>query len=98
MERERVRERKAGRKMVKLVYDSFSSHVTHTLLVSPSLDINSGRLEVAKRLGASHIVLVTSRDTQEMARTICNTLGTAPDITIECSGAQPAIAMGIYVS
>ena len=71
--------------------------MTHTLYISSLLDINSERLEVAKRLGASHIVHVTTRDVQETAQTICNVLGTAPDIAIECSGAQPAIATGIHV-
>lgn len=62
------------------------------------LDIDAGRLEVAKKLGATYPIHVKTRDCKALANQIAKTMGCQPDKTIECSGAQPAIATGIYVS
>jgi len=50
-------------------------------------------------MGADHILLVDTKDAQEMAGRVKDTLGgRMPEITIECSGAESAIQMAIYVS
>jgi L-iditol 2-dehydrogenase len=61
-------------------------------------DLDAGRLEMAKKLGATHTVKVTTRDSNELAKLIETTLGCKPDQTIECSGAQPSIATAIYAT
>ncbi|XP_064608605.1 sorbitol dehydrogenase-like [Liolophura sinensis] len=58
-------------------------------------DIDAGRLAVAKTLGADHTVLVDTKDAKTLAEKIENLLGDAPNITIECSGAPPSIALAI---
>ena len=61
------------------------------------LDLDAGRLEKAKTLGATHTVQVTSKDSRQLADKIIETLGCPPEKTIECSGAQSSIATGMYV-
>lgn len=61
-------------------------------------DIDEHRLSVAKQMGASYTVKVTSRDSRALAREIRATLGCSPDHTLECSGAESSIATAIYVS
>ena len=61
-------------------------------------DISAGRLEVAKSLGADHTVLVGKEDAEVLASQIGSKLGSPPDITIECSGAESSIRLGIFVS
>ncbi len=63
-----------------------------------SADIDAGRLEVARKLGATHTLLVGKCDPKTTAKEIHQTLGEQPNKTIECSGAESAIATGIYVS
>lgn len=53
---------------------------------------------MAKKLGADHTVLIESRDAREVAQKIVNTIGSHPDVTIECSGAESSIQTAIYVS
>ena len=61
-------------------------------------DLDENRLRVAKEMGATYTVKVTTRDSRELAKQIVDTLGCSPDRTIECSGAAPSIATAIYVS
>ena len=61
-------------------------------------DIDEGRLKVAKEMGATYTVKVTTRDSRALAKEIETTLGCRPDRSIECSGAEPSIATAIYVS
>ena len=61
-------------------------------------DLDAGRLAVASKLGADHTLLVNIRDSKQLARQIVSELGSHPDQTIECSGAPPSVATGIYVS
>lgn len=61
-------------------------------------DIDSGRLEVAKQLGATYTIRVNTRDCRELANQISEIMGCQPDKTIECSGAQPAITTGIFAT
>lgn len=65
---------------------------------NPYIDLDAGRLEVAKQLGAAHTIQVKTRDTRLLAKHIEDTLGCKPDQSIECSGAQPSVATAIYVS
>ena len=53
---------------------------------------------MAKELGATYTVKVTTRDSRALAKQVVETLGCQPDQTIECSGAEPSIATAIYVS
>lgn len=64
---------------------------------TPLTDIDEGRLQVAKAMGATHIVKVTTRDSRALAKQISDILGCQPDQSIECSGAEPSIATAIYV-
>ena len=61
-------------------------------------DLDAGRLEVAKQLGADHTLQVKTRDGRQLAQQIVETLGCQPDHTIECSGAPASIATAIHVS
>ena len=50
-------------------------------------------------MGADHTYLVKSRDARENAANITALFGgESPDVTIECSGAEPSLQTGIYVS
>ena len=60
-------------------------------------DISESRLEIAKKMGATFTVLVDSKDPRAIAKKITETFGQAPDITIECSGAESSIQTAIYV-
>jgi len=61
-------------------------------------DISQSRLDFAKKMGADHILLVDTKDVREMAGRGKDSLGgRMPEITIECSGAESAIQMAIYV-
>ena len=53
---------------------------------------------MALNLGAHHALRVDTRDPEEMARRVEEALGCKPDISVECSGAEPSIQTGIYVS
>ncbi|XP_072037811.1 sorbitol dehydrogenase-like [Amphiura filiformis] len=61
-------------------------------------DLEQGRLDMAKKLGANHCIKVDSRDPQVMAKKIEEAFGEQPDITIECSGAEPSVQTGIYAT
>ncbi|XP_038072109.1 sorbitol dehydrogenase-like [Patiria miniata] len=61
-------------------------------------DLDQGRLDVAKKLGAHHALRVDTRDAEEMARRVEAALGCKPEISIECSGAEPSIQTGIYAT
>ena len=61
-------------------------------------DIDEGRLNKAKELGADYIIKVdTTKDSRDLAKKIVDCLGMA-DQTIECSGAESSFRTGIYVS
>lgn len=52
---------------------------------------------MAKELGATYTVKVTSTDSRAIAKEILATMGCQPDRSIECSGAEASIATAIYV-
>lgn len=60
-------------------------------------DISASRLEVAKNLGADHTLLVENEDAEVLASQIETKLGGRADVTIECSGAESSIRLGIFV-
>ena len=53
---------------------------------------------MAEKLGADHTLRVDTRDAGEMARRVKKALGCKPDVSIECSGAEPSVQTGLYVS
>ncbi|XP_037084424.1 sorbitol dehydrogenase-like [Pollicipes pollicipes] len=62
-------------------------------------DISAGRLELAARLGAQHTLLVDSKDAEALAGRVAELLGgRQPDVTIECSGAEASIRLGIFAA
>ena len=62
------------------------------------LDIDQSRLDMAKSMGATYTLKVTSKDPREMAQQVEELMGVQPEITIECSGAAPSLQTAIYVS
>ncbi|XP_038072518.1 sorbitol dehydrogenase-like [Patiria miniata] len=61
-------------------------------------DLDQGRLDMAKKLGAHHALRVDTRDAEEMARRVEAAMGCKPEISIECTGAEPSIQTGIYAT
>ena len=61
-------------------------------------DILLQRLDLAKKLGAHHTVLVGGSDVESLVQKIGVELKGKPDVTIECSGAEAGIQTAIYVS
>nr|QBH74074.1 alcohol dehydrogenase [Nicoletia phytophila] len=63
------------------------------------IDLVKSRLEVAKQLGADHVVHVTKTTSkEEAAAKILDALGEQPDKVIECSGAQASIRIALEVT
>ena len=62
------------------------------------VDIIEQKLEVAKLMGADHVIKVDTKDSQKLANQIKDATGIAPDIAIECTGVESSVAMAIYVS
>lgn len=62
-------------------------------------DLVEHKLEVAKELGADFMVKVNPSDNEKiLAQRIHDLLGGLPEITIDCSGFQPTIRLGLEVS
>lgn len=62
------------------------------------LDIDPARLEFAKKVGATHTVLIERGASEEdVAKKVSDEIGGAPDRTIECSGAQFSVNLGVIV-
>ena len=62
-------------------------------------DISQSRLDFAKQLGADHAILADTRDGLEMSKRVKSAFGDhMPEVTIECSGAESATQLAIYVS
>ncbi|XP_020663746.3 sorbitol dehydrogenase [Pogona vitticeps] len=61
-------------------------------------DLSAPRLEKAKEIGADFTLQVKSESPEEVGRAVKDLLGCMPDITIECTGAQPCIQAGIYAT
>lgn len=61
-------------------------------------DIAENRLDVAKKLGATHHLNVRDLDTHATVAKVKSLLGGNPDITIECSGAESSLRLGIMAT
>jgi len=62
-------------------------------------DISPSRLEVAKSLGADHTLLVGKEDDeQSLTAQIISKLGGRANVTIECSGAESSVRLGIFAT
>jgi len=62
-------------------------------------DIAENRLATAKDLGADYTLMITPGATpQDLAKSVAETLGGAPDITIECSGAESSLKLAILAT
>jgi len=60
-------------------------------------DISQSRLDFAKKMGATY-VLSADNDPQKFAQQIVEILGTMPNISIECSGAESSIQTTFYAT
>ncbi|CAG7696146.1 unnamed protein product [Allacma fusca] len=61
-------------------------------------DISASRLEAAKELGADQVLLVEAGvEMSQYATEVATLLGGAPDISIECSGAESSIKLAILI-
>jgi L-iditol 2-dehydrogenase len=60
-------------------------------------DISQPRLDFAKQLGATYVVLAEN-DSQATAKRVVETLGSMPNISIECSGAESSIQATFYAT
>lgn len=63
-------------------------------------DITPRRLEMAKSMGADVGILVDPKETpQETAARVREQMGgDDPDVTLECSGAEPSVKLAIYAT
>ncbi|GIY28652.1 sorbitol dehydrogenase [Caerostris darwini] len=61
-------------------------------------DISESRLDIAKKIGATYQLCVKDINTETALSEIKSMLGGSPDITIECSGAESSIRLGILVT
>jgi L-iditol 2-dehydrogenase len=60
-------------------------------------DISQSRLDFAKQVGATY-VLLADNDPQVTAKRVVETLGSQPNISIECSGAESSIQTTFYAT
>jgi L-iditol 2-dehydrogenase len=60
-------------------------------------DISQSRLDFAKKLGATYVVLAEN-DSQATAKKVVDTLGSMPNISIECSGAESSIQATFFAT
>ncbi|KAG0730454.1 Sorbitol dehydrogenase [Chionoecetes opilio] len=61
-------------------------------------DIKASSLAMAKKMGADHTLLVASGDAQSQAGQVRQLMGCMPDVTLECSGTQAGLCLGIYAT
>ncbi|XGW07046.1 hypothetical protein V3C99_016950 [Haemonchus contortus] len=58
-------------------------------------DLNQNRLDLAMKLGAQHAICVKGKSPAQVKEEIIKSLGTEPDVSMECSGAQSSIESAI---
>lgn len=61
-------------------------------------DIVDNRLQTALKLGASSTINVAAKSVDDIKREIMNSLGNLPDVTIECTGAEASIQVGMLAT
>ncbi|GAB1286808.1 Sorbitol dehydrogenase [Apodemus speciosus] len=77
-----------------------------TLLVAKAMgaarvvvtDLSASRLTKAKEIGADFTIHVAKETPQEIASKVESLLGSKPEVTIECTGSESSIQMGIYAT
>ncbi|XP_058825318.1 sorbitol dehydrogenase-like [Topomyia yanbarensis] len=63
------------------------------------LDLVQSKLDVAKEIGADVTLQIKKGDKEEdLVKKIHQLLGVAPDISIECTGAEPCVRLGILAT
>ncbi|PGH10830.1 hypothetical protein AJ80_07381 [Polytolypa hystricis UAMH7299] len=60
-----------------------------------AIDLHSSRLELAKRLGATHAILGSDKDVKDQIRTLCPPIGV--DFAVDCTGV-PAVVESMIES
>nr|KAG5708942.1 hypothetical protein BaRGS_009351 [Batillaria attramentaria] len=58
-------------------------------------DLVESRLELAKKMGATHTLKIESSDPEAVAQQVREQLGAMPECAVECSGAQFSVHMAI---
>ncbi|KAG0708270.1 Sorbitol dehydrogenase [Chionoecetes opilio] len=61
-------------------------------------DIAENRLKFAKTMGADHTILVKDGTPKALAQKIKEVMGDMPNITVECSGAESSIQLGMHAT
>jgi len=62
-------------------------------------DIDQSRLDMAKKIGADHVILVKPGvEPRSMAEEIVRVMGRRPDVTFECSGAESSLQTGMFAT
>ncbi|CAI9739639.1 sorbitol dehydrogenase-like [Octopus vulgaris] len=61
-------------------------------------DVDSWRLEFAKKIGADHVLSVRAGTSKELASQIENLLEKSPDISLECSGNPAGLKTSILAT
>ncbi|XP_042899721.1 sorbitol dehydrogenase isoform X1 [Parasteatoda tepidariorum] len=61
-------------------------------------DILENRLSNAQALGAKNTVCVKNMEIEAVMKEVISRLGGQPDITLECSGAEPSVKLGMKVT
>ncbi|GFR82295.1 sorbitol dehydrogenase-like [Elysia marginata] len=71
---------------------------TGCLVLVCGADIDDGRLAFAKEIGADYVINVRGLEEPIAAQQIITTAGSAPDVTIECSGSDYSMTLGIHAT
>ncbi|KAL6743457.1 hypothetical protein Aduo_016496 [Ancylostoma duodenale] len=61
-------------------------------------DLDTGRLELAKKLGAKHTICVKGMSVVDVRSAVIQSLGGEPEVTIECTGAQSCMESSILTT
>nr|XP_027223993.1 sorbitol dehydrogenase-like isoform X1 [Penaeus vannamei] len=61
-------------------------------------DIKPKRLEAAKRMGAHRTLLADGSEPRAFAQRVRQTMGCMPEVSLECSGVESALASTIYAT
>ncbi|KHJ77271.1 D-xylulose reductase domain protein [Oesophagostomum dentatum] len=61
-------------------------------------EVHNERLALAKSLGASHTLYVKGMTPVEIRDAVVKSLGQEPEVTIECTGAQPCLESAILAT
>ena len=69
-----------------------------TECICRATDVSQFRLDLALKMGATHTVLVDRADSgRDIARKVCDVMGSPAQYTIECSGVESSLQAAIYV-